>query len=71
PVPAQLLPGLTAIAETARHLAWFSPGDPEANLLQPQFGLLLRQLEVTMQRGLGCGHGLLATIAIGPRRESR
>jgi SAM-dependent methyltransferase len=64
PVPAVLRPGLEAIAHQARDLAWFDPGDPEANLLQPQFGLLLRQLEVHGQRGLGCGHGLVAVVQL-------
>ena len=65
PVPAVLQQGMQAIAEAARHLAWFDPGDPEANLLQPQMGLLLRQLEYHQQRGLGCGHGLLAVLQVG------
>jgi SAM-dependent methyltransferase len=64
PVPAVLQQGMQSIAETARHLAWFDPGDPEANLLQPQLGLVLRQLEYHMQRGLGCGHGLLAVLQL-------
>ena len=62
---SKLQQGMAAIAETARHPAWFDPGDPEANLLQPQLGLLLRQLEYHMQRGLGCGHGLLAVLQVG------
>ncbi len=65
PIPLALLTGMEALAEQARRLAWFDPGDPEANLLQPQFGLLLRQLEFHAQRGLGCGHGLLAVLELG------
>ena len=65
PVPASLQVGMEALIEQSKRLAWFNPGDPEANLLQPQFGLLLRQLEFHMQRGLGCGHGLLAVLELG------
>jgi len=65
PIPAILQQGMQAITEAARQLAWFDPGDPEANLLQPQLGLLLRQLEYHLQRGLGCGHGLLAVLQLG------
>lgn len=64
PIPAALLQGMQSITATARNLAWFDPGDPEANLLQPQLGLLLRQLEFQLQRGLGCGHGLLAVVQL-------
>jgi SAM-dependent methyltransferase len=64
PVPMVLEGGMQVIADAARNLAWFDPGDPEANLLQPKFGLLLRQLEFHMQRGLGCGHGLVAVLTI-------
>jgi SAM-dependent methyltransferase len=71
PVPIVLQQGMQAIAETARHLAWFDPGDPEANLLQPQLGLLLRQLEYHLQRGLGCGHGLLAVLQLGSTTGQR
>jgi len=64
-VPAVLQEGMEALVEQSKRLAWFNPGDPEANLLQPQFGLLLRQLEFHAQRGLGCGHGLLAVLELG------
>jgi SAM-dependent methyltransferase len=66
PVPAVLRPGLEALEAQARNLAWFEPGDPQANLLQPQFGLLLRQCELHAQQGLGCGHGLVAVLRFGP-----
>lgn len=69
PVPARLQEGMEALIEQAKRLAWFNPGDPEANLLQPQFGLLLRQLEFHTQRGLGCGHGLLAVLELSSAAE--
>lgn len=48
-------------------MGWLDPGDPLSNTLQPLFGLLLRQVEFHMQRGLGCGHGLLALIELAGR----
>ncbi|MEK7412562.1 MAG: class I SAM-dependent methyltransferase [Planctomycetota bacterium] len=70
PVPAALRGGMEALVEQSMRRAWFSPGDPEANLLQPQFGLLLRQFEFHAQRGLGCGHGLLAVLELGSAKGS-
>lgn len=64
PLPPGLLPGMAALAAQARDCAWFTPGDPLANLLQPQFGFLLRQYEVHLQRGLGCGRGLVAVAEL-------
>ncbi len=66
PVPPVMLPGLNALAQQVAQQSWFEPGDPEANLLQPQLGLLLRQLEYHSQRGLGCGHGLIAVLELAP-----
>jgi hypothetical protein len=71
PVPSVLQVGIEALAEQAKRLEWFEPGDPQANLLQPQFGLLLRQLEYHTQQGLGCGHGLLAVLEFGGNAEHR
>jgi SAM-dependent methyltransferase len=56
--------GLRCIGEQAQLLSWLQPGDPLGNALQPQFGLLLRNLEFQMQQGLGCGHGLIAVIEL-------
>lgn len=64
-VPASLRSGLESLAAQAGSCAWFTPGDPLANLLQPQFGFLLRQYELHRQRGLGCGSGLLAVVELG------
>lgn len=71
PLPSDLEHGLQAVVSTSKQLSWFNPGDPEANLLQPQFGLLLRQLEFMSQRGLGCGHGLLAVVQCGPKTKEK
>jgi SAM-dependent methyltransferase len=42
-------------------------GDTRANLIEPQLAYVLQRLEDTLQEGLGCGHGLLAVLRIGPK----
>ncbi len=39
---------------------WFRMGDPRANVVEPQLGYILRNLEMDLQEGLGAAHGLLA-----------
>ena len=38
---------------------WIKVGDTRANIIEPQLGYALRELEFKVQRGLGCGHGLV------------
>jgi asparagine synthase (glutamine-hydrolysing) len=45
-------------------LGWMSAGEPRENLLEPQLGYLLRDLEQAFQPGLGYGHGLLGVVRI-------
>ena len=39
-------------------------GNPRASLVEPQLGYCLRELESGLQKGLGCGHGLVAVFEI-------
>jgi len=39
-------------------------GNPRASLVEPQLGYCLRELEMGLQQGLGCGHGLVAIFEI-------
>jgi len=43
---------------------WMWYGDPRANVIEPQLGYALRSLEHSLQRGLGCGHGLLVVLEV-------
>jgi SAM-dependent methyltransferase len=38
--------------------------DPRANIIEPQLCYCLRQLEVDLQQGEGCGHGLVAVLKV-------
>ena len=44
--------------------AWIQNGDARANLIEPQLAYLLRSLEISQQRGIGCGHGHLAILRV-------
>lgn len=48
------------IRNVVRNMEWFRMGDPRANVIEPQLGYVLRNLEMDLQQGLGTGHGLLA-----------
>lgn len=39
-------------------------GNPRASLVEPQLGYCLREIEMGLQRGLGCGHGLVAIFEL-------
>jgi len=43
---------------------WIKVGDTRANIIEPQLGYALRELELRSQRGLGCGHGLVGIYSI-------
>ncbi len=48
----------------------FRMGDARANIIEPQLGYLLRDLEVELGEGLGAGHGLLAVYEIEKKNAS-
>lgn len=43
---------------------WIKVGDTRANIIEPQLGYALRELELRLQEGLGCGHGLVGIYEI-------
>ena len=58
--PDVLKEAVHTIRDVIRNLKWFRMGDPLANIVEPQLGYILRNLEQDLQKGLGAGHGLLA-----------
>jgi SAM-dependent methyltransferase len=50
-------------------VSWMRMGDPRANIIEPQLGYALRNLEMELQRGLGRGHALVGILEV--RKESR
>jgi len=43
---------------------WMWYGEPRANIIEPQLGYALRSLEINMQKGIGCGHSLVAILKV-------
>jgi len=56
-----------AMAEMRRLIAAVhhsGTGDVRANIIEPRLGYALRELEIRLQRGIGCGHGLVAILEL-------
>ncbi|HAC62294.1 MAG TPA: class I SAM-dependent methyltransferase [Cyanothece sp. UBA12306] len=62
PKPLQF--ALMTIDRVIADVGWMWYGDPRANIIEPQLGYALRTLEYEMQRGWGCGHGLIVVMKI-------
>jgi len=52
---------MRTVVQAARNI---KTGDPRANLVEPHLGYCLRELEMGLQQGLGCGHGLVAIFEV-------
>jgi hypothetical protein len=59
-LPPPVREAIRTIRDVVRNVKWFRMGDPRANIVEPQLGYVLRNLELDMQQGLGAAHGLLA-----------
>jgi len=59
-LPEPVRESIRTIRNVVRNVQWFRMGDPRANVVEPQLGYILRNLEMDLQRGLGAAHGLLA-----------
>lgn len=55
---------LSTMKKVVRAAAGTRIGTPRASLVEPQLGYCLRELEMGLQKGLGCGHGLVAVFEI-------
>jgi len=55
---------LNVMKRVVKAVARMRVGDPRASLVEPQLGYCLRELEMGLQKGLGCGHGLMAIFEI-------
>jgi hypothetical protein len=42
---------------------------PRENIIEPQLGYALRYLEMKLQRGLGCAHGLVGIFEVDRTRS--
>ena len=63
-IPMVVRQALSAMRKVVRAAAGTKMGNPRASLVEPQLGYCLRELEMGLQKGLGCGHGLAAIFEI-------
>lgn len=62
--PPELQFAIIGMDRVIADAAWIQNGDARANLVEPQLAYLLRSLEISLQRGIGTGHGLLAIVQV-------
>lgn len=62
--PEVVREAVATIRNVVRNVQWFRMGDPRANVVEPQLGYILRNLEMDLQQGMGTGHGLLAVYEL-------
>jgi hypothetical protein len=62
---AQLLNNLTNhLTQIIDESRTWTFDDPRANIIEPELGYALRHLEMTMQQGMGNGHGIIAIMRV-------
>jgi len=62
--PLPLRRALSVMRKVVRVASRLGIGNPRASLVEPQLGYCLRELEMGLQQGLGCGHGLVAVFEV-------
>jgi hypothetical protein len=68
--PAALQMALLTLDRVIDSVAWIDVGDVRANIIEPQLAYVLLRMLHQLQEGVGCGHGLVAVLAIGGVRAS-
>lgn len=64
--PPELAEALETVRNVVEHAKWFRMGDARANVVEPQLGFALKDLEAELQEGLGAAHGLLGVFRVHP-----
>ena len=65
--PAAVRRTFSTMKKVTRISAGTRIGNPRASLVEPQLGYCLRELEMQLQKGLGCGHGLVSIFEVVKR----
>lgn len=63
-MPLTLKRTMNTMKKVVKTAANIKIGTPRDSFIEPQLGYCLRQLEIGLQKGLGCGHGLVAIFEI-------
>ncbi|MDI6885949.1 MAG: hypothetical protein QMD22_06320 [archaeon] len=61
---ADQIPGMEKLERMVESTIWMNNSNHRENVIEPQLGYALRNLEMRMQRGLGAAHGLLAVLSV-------
>ncbi|MCU0445630.1 MAG: hypothetical protein MUE85_12015 [Microscillaceae bacterium] len=62
--PASLQFGMLTLDRLVRDTEWIAYGDTRANLIEPHIAYVLRNLEFSLQQGLGCGQNMMLVLQI-------
>jgi len=62
--PPVVQQALMTIDRVVDSVAWMEYGDPRANIIEPQLGYALRNLEIKLSAGRGYGHSFVVVIEI-------
>jgi SAM-dependent methyltransferase len=65
--PAPLRDMMTRMNIVVRDVGWMDTGLPRENIIEPHLGYALRYLVGHLQKGQGCGHGLVGIFEIDKR----
>lgn len=68
--PAALQMALLTLDRVIDSVIWIDVGDVRANVIEPQLAYVLLRMLHRLQDGVGCGHGLVAVLAIGSAQAS-
>jgi len=62
--PAPLREMMERLRKVVEGVGWLSYGLPRENIIEPQLGYALRNLEMNLQQGRGCAHGLVGIFEV-------
>ena len=63
-MPLPLRKAISAMKIVVKAAGRLKVGNPRASIVEPQLAYCLRQLEMGIQRGQGCGHGIVAVFEV-------
>jgi SAM-dependent methyltransferase len=62
--PKPLRETMERMRRVVEGVGWLTTGLPRENIIEPQLGYALRHLEINLQEGQGCAHGLVGVFEI-------
>ncbi len=63
-MPLAVRQAVSTMSKTVKLAASMKLGNPRPDWVEPQLGYCLRETEMALQEGLGCGHGLVSVFKI-------